>query len=77
MSRFPLTSTPARAAMLARCMFGNGSAADDGTRRDDPGPGSPDPQTGGADAIAGMTDPAENEALDVRPPCAPGCATSG
>lgn len=77
MSRFPLTSTPARAAMLARCMFGNGSAAGDGTRQDDTGLGPLDPKTGGVEAIAGMTDPAEDEALDVRPPCAPGCATSG
>jgi hypothetical protein len=26
MSRFPLTHTPAQAAMLARCLFGAGSA---------------------------------------------------
>lgn len=34
MSRFPLTRTPAQAAMLARCLFG-GSITDTGAPRED------------------------------------------
>ena len=69
MSRFPLTSTPARTAMLARCMFGNG------TRQDDTALGSPDPQdmaTADTGPVIGTTDPAA-----VRPRRPRDCATSG
>lgn len=77
MSRFPLTSTPAQAAMLARCMFGNGTAAEDSTRQDGTGLETLDPKTGGVDPIADMAVPAEGEVGDVRPRRPRDCATSG
>lgn len=77
MSRFPLTSTPAQAALLARCMFGNGNAAEDSTRQDDTGLETLAPKTGGTGSIADMAVPAEGEVGNVSPHRPRDGATSG